>query len=98
MARVGQGGLVVDYPNSTKVLPCPSSRGPLPQLLKCQPDQDNEALLSSSVVVKITGGTSAIASQAIARYTPLLRAAGSAKPPRDAGAFARETLVDVVVV
>ena len=52
---------------------------PLPQLLKCQPDQDNEVLLSSSVVVKITGGTSAIASQAAARYTPLLRAAGSAK-------------------
>ena len=52
---------------------------PLPQYLHCQPDQDNEILLSDSVVVKVTGPQSAIADQAVARYTPLLRAAGNGK-------------------
>ena len=52
---------------------------PLPQYLHCQPDQDNEVLLSDSVVLKVTGPQSTIASEAIARYTPLLRAAGTAK-------------------
>jgi hypothetical protein len=50
---------------------------PLPQYMRCQPDQDSEVLLSSSVVVQLTGAASGIASEAAARLTPLLRAAGA---------------------
>ena len=49
---------------------------PLPQYLNCQPNQDGRALLSDSVVVTVTGATSVVASEAVRRYTPLLRSTG----------------------
>eukprot|EP01043_Picozoa_sp_COSAG02_P029430 COSAG02_NODE_1831_length_10724_cov_44.091859_8_plen_413_part_00 len=49
---------------------------PLPQYLHCQPDQDSKKLLSDSVVVIVSGATSAVASESVRRYTPLLRSAG----------------------
>lgn len=49
---------------------------PLLQYLNCQPNQDGRALLSDSVVVTVTGATSVVASEAVRRYTPLLRSTG----------------------
>jgi hypothetical protein len=49
---------------------------PLPQYLHCQSNQDSRALLSDSVVVTVAGSTSVVATEAVRRFTPLLRSAG----------------------